>query len=117
MVYWKQSGGATKSAAKAEEEMNMKVYYYETNGYNGILIANGDKWVSITDDKNIYFGYVIERANADAIGREFAKGIESGEFDEVDFQDWYDGAKFRGNERGYSPQELLDEFEYYQQIF
>lgn len=94
----------------------MKLFYYETNGYNGILLVNGDKWVSIPDDKD-FDGHQIDRANAETIGHEFAENVLSGAFDEDDFREWYDNARFRGNERGYSPQELLDGFEYYKRIF
>lgn len=58
-----------------------KAYYFENNGYNGILLANGDRWISIND---IVDGLDINRENLPQIVKNFTEaGFNDSDFDSM----------------------------------
>ena len=95
----------------------MKGYFYKTNGYDGILITNGNKWISFTDSEKID-GLYCEEENAMQIGENFKRGIADGGFDEYEFNDWYEntGAGTR-HTSGTGVKKFLSGCESYYQIF
>ena len=60
----------------------MKAYYYENNGYNGILLANGERFISYDE---IIDGIDVNRENIGRIRQNFIDA----EFDENDFGTLY----------------------------
>lgn len=95
----------------------MKGYFYKTNGYDGILITNGNKWISFTDSEQIDDLYCDEE-NAKQIGENFKQAIADGGFDECEFNDWYTntGAGTR-HTSGTGVSKFLNECESYYRIF
>ena len=88
----------------------MKAYYYENNGYNGILLVGKDgKWISYDE---VIDGIEINRENMDKIACNLA---EYG-YDDNDFQTAYDQAT--GTLMyGENAQAALDEQDYYEPIY
>lgn len=98
----------------------MKIYFYETNGYDGILIAHAGKWVSFTNSDKID-GMYCNADNAAQIAANLRNGWENGGFDSNDFRDWHENAGYRSNPAnsvtaGTNPAAFLSECENYREI-
>lgn len=93
----------------------MTAYYYENNAYNGILLANGNRWISISD---IVDGIDINRENLPQIVKNFT---EAG-FNDSDFESMWNS---RFDTLAYSdeacktttPQEALEEQDTFEEIY
>ena len=95
----------------------MKGYFYKTNGYEGILITNGNKWISFTDSEKIDGLYCGEE-NAMKIGENFKQGIADGGFDDYEFNDWYENTGAGTSQTsGTGVKKFLNECETYYRIF
>ena len=92
-----------------------KAYYYENNGYNGILLANGDRWISISD---IIDGIDINRENIPKI----VKNLTEADFNSIDFESMW-GSHFPNlvySDETYkvvTTQQVLDEQDTYEEIY
>lgn len=88
----------------------MKAFYYENNGYNGILITNENgKWISYDE---VIDGIEITRENIDRIAESFREN----NYDGNDFQTAYD-QQINALMYGENAQDTLDEQDYYEEIY
>lgn len=93
----------------------MTAYYFENNGYNGILLTNGERWMSISD---IVDGIDITRENIQKI----VKNLADAGFDDSDFESMW-GSRFPNiaySDEAYealTPQEALEEQDTYEEIY
>lgn len=87
----------------------MKAYYYENNGYNGILMTNEDKWISYADEID---GVEINRENIQQI----VNNLSVYGYDDNDFNTAYEqgcGTLVYGTD----VDAALDEQEYFEEIY
>ena len=88
----------------------MKAFYYENNGYNGILVTNEDgKWISYDE---VIDGIEVTRENIDRIAESFREN----NYDSNDFQTAYD-QQLDTLMYGEDAQAALDEQDYYEEIY
>ena len=102
--------GAAKSGMKTEgNAMKLKVYYYENNGYNGILLVYGKRFISY--DERID-GINVTRENIPRIVRNFEEnGLDARDFETL----W--GTNLDTLIYGENAAECLNEQEYYKKIY
>lgn len=86
-----------------------KAYYYENNAYNGILLTNGDRWISYSD---IIDGIDINRENIPQIVENFTKWG----FDDSDFEGIW-GTNIAEQVRGEGVNEVLEEQDTFKEIY
>lgn len=87
----------------------MKAYYYENNGYNGILLTNGDKWISHAD---VIDGVEINRENIPQI----VKNLSEYGYNADDFETAY-AQQIGTLIYGEGIEDVLEEQEYTQEIY
>lgn len=87
----------------------MKAYYFENNGFNGILLTSGDKWISYDEQID---GIEINRDNISQI----VKNLSDYGYDDNDFNSAYEqecGTLVYGE----GVNDALDEQDYTEEIY
>lgn len=87
----------------------MKAYYYENNGYNGILLVQGERFISFDE---VIDGIDINRDNIPRI----AKNLTESGFNEDDFNTMF-GQNLGTLIYGENASECLAEQDYYEEIY
>lgn len=98
-----------KPTSTKKEEKTMKAYYYENNGYNGILLVQGERFISIDE---VIDGIDIVRENIPQIVSNF---VESS-FNDDDFNTMFD-QQIGTMVYGENASEALEEQDYFEEIY
>ena len=97
----------------------MKIYWYKTNGGDGLLLAHRSKWIDIYGGD--IDGMAVCEENAKKHADAFRAAWKDGGFTEIDFNDWYNDAKCRSNppkytNSGTNPKKFLENCESYVEL-
>ena len=88
----------------------MKAFYYENNGYNGVLLVSGERWISYDE---VIDGIEINRSTIS----EIVKNFNANSLDDADFDSLFEvmnGSLVCGVD---GAEECLNEQDYFEQIY
>lgn len=88
----------------------MKAFYYENNGYNGVLLVSGDRWISYDE---VIDGININRSTIS----EIVKNFNNNSLDESDFDSLFEtlnGSLVSGVD---GAEDCLNEQDYFELIY
>ena len=88
----------------------MKAFYYENNGYNGVLLVSGDRWISYDEKID---GININRSTIP----EIVKNFNDSSLDDDDFNSLFEtmsGSLVCGED---GAEDCLNEQDYFEQIY